>query len=78
MFAGIRVAVVWPAGAVPPRRLRQPRRLGILGGAAMVCPLGVADDIWDLDWMTKLIGQVLAAGLIVWQGVRLISCRSAG
>ncbi|KGM13778.1 MraY family glycosyltransferase [Cellulomonas bogoriensis] len=40
----------------------------ILGGAAMVCLLGVADDIWDLDWFTKLIGQVLAAGVMAWQG----------
>ncbi len=45
----------------------------ILGGAALVCLLGVADDIWDLDWMTKLVGQVLAAGLIAWQGVQLIT-----
>ena len=30
--------------------------------------IGVADDIWDLDWMTKLAGQFLAAGLIAWQG----------
>jgi len=45
----------------------------ILGGAALVCLLGVADDIWDLDWMTKLAGQVLAAGLIAWQGVQLIT-----
>jgi len=45
----------------------------ILGGAALVSLLGVADDIWDLDWMTKLAGQVLAAGLIAWQGVQLIT-----
>ena len=45
----------------------------ILGGATLVCLLGVADDIWDIDWMTKLAGQVLAAGLIAWQGVQLIT-----
>ncbi|KAE8762483.1 MraY family glycosyltransferase, partial [Georgenia thermotolerans] len=45
----------------------------ILGGATLVCLLGVADDIWDLDWMTKLVGQVLAAGLMAWQGVQLIT-----
>ncbi|MEE6280648.1 MraY family glycosyltransferase [Georgenia sunbinii] len=45
----------------------------ILGGAALVCLLGVADDIWDLDWMTKLAGQILAAVLIAWQGVQLIT-----
>lgn len=50
----------------------------ILGGAAMVCLLGVADDIWDLDWMTKLVGQILAAGFIAWHGVQLITFPVAG
>ncbi|WP_418605819.1 MraY family glycosyltransferase [Georgenia sp. SUBG003] len=45
----------------------------ILGGATLVCLLGVADDVWDLDWMTKLVGQVLAAGFMAWQGVQLIT-----
>jgi len=40
----------------------------ILGAAAMVCALGAADDIWDLDWFTKLVGQVLAAGMLAWVG----------
>ena len=42
-----------------------------MGGAAIVCALGVADDIWDLDWLTKLMGQVLAGGFLAWQGVLL-------
>ena len=50
----------------------------ILGGGAMVCLLGVADDIWDLDWMTKLVGQVLAAGFMAWQGVQLITIPVGG
>ncbi|MGV8966795.1 MAG: MraY family glycosyltransferase [Cellulomonas sp.] len=41
---------------------------GILGAATLVCLLGVADDIWDLDWVTKLVGQVLAAGFLAWSG----------
>lgn len=45
----------------------------ILGGAGFVVVLGAADDIWDLDWLTKLIGQVLAAGIMVWGGVQLIT-----
>ncbi|MBU4213040.1 MAG: undecaprenyl/decaprenyl-phosphate alpha-N-acetylglucosaminyl 1-phosphate transferase [Actinobacteria bacterium] len=45
--------------------------IGILGGGGLVCALGVADDIWDLDWLTKLIGQVMAAGFLAWQGVLL-------
>lgn len=50
----------------------------ILGAGAMVCLLGVADDIWDLDWMTKLVGQVLAAGFMAWQGVQLITIPIGG
>ncbi|WNB84959.1 MraY family glycosyltransferase [Cellulomonas sp. ATA003] len=44
---------------------------GIVGAAAMVCLLGVADDIWDLDWMTKLAGQSLAGVFLAFQGVQL-------
>ncbi|VTR77584.1 MraY family glycosyltransferase [Cellulomonas hominis] len=47
--------------------------VGIAASATIVCALGVADDIWDLDWMTKLVGQVLAALVLAWQGVQLYS-----
>jgi UDP-GlcNAc:undecaprenyl-phosphate GlcNAc-1-phosphate transferase len=49
------------------------RAWAIVGGALIVCLLGVADDIWDLDWMTKLAGQVLAALFVAWQGVQLVT-----
>lgn len=45
---------------------------GILGGAAVVMLLGVADDVWDLHWVVKLGGQVLAAGIVAQYGVTLI------
>lgn len=51
---------------------------GIVGGAAIVCGLGWADDKWDLDWVTKLAGQVLAAGFMALQGVQLITMPIAG
>lgn len=41
--------------------------------AGLICLLGIADDIWDLDWFTKLIGQILIAGLLAWQGVQLVT-----
>ena len=31
----------------------------ILAGAIMISLLGMADDLWDLDWMLKLAGQLL-------------------
>lgn len=55
---------------------RQP--LAILAAGSLVCLLGAADDKWDLDWVTKLAGQVLAALLLAWQGVQLISLPIGG
>jgi UDP-GlcNAc:undecaprenyl-phosphate GlcNAc-1-phosphate transferase len=45
--------------------------LGLLGAALIIVVIGVADDIWDLDWLTKLAGQIIAAGVLAWQGVQL-------
>ncbi|AEE46931.1 MraY family glycosyltransferase [Cellulomonas fimi] len=80
MYLGILVALLL-AGTAPflDRVYANPRPIiGILGGAALVCALGVADDIWDLDWLTKLLGQVLAAGFLAWQGVQLYQLPVSG
>jgi UDP-GlcNAc:undecaprenyl-phosphate GlcNAc-1-phosphate transferase len=37
----------------------------VLGGGAMICALGVVDDLIELDALTKLGGQILAAGFLV-------------
>jgi len=50
----------------------------VLISAGLVCLLGMADDIWDLDWMTKLVAQVLAAGFMAWNGVQLYSLPIGG
>jgi UDP-GlcNAc:undecaprenyl-phosphate GlcNAc-1-phosphate transferase len=52
--------------------------LAILGAALLIVALGVVDDIWDLDWMTKLAGQFIAAGLVAWQGVQVLSLPIGG
>jgi UDP-GlcNAc:undecaprenyl-phosphate GlcNAc-1-phosphate transferase len=39
----------------------------------MVALLGWADDVWDLDWMTKLAGQVLAGGFMAAMQVQLFT-----
>jgi UDP-GlcNAc:undecaprenyl-phosphate GlcNAc-1-phosphate transferase len=44
----------------------------LLTGAVLICLLGVADDKWGLDAITKLAGQVLAAGVMVLQGVQML------
>lgn len=46
---------------------------GILAGAALMCLVGVIDDIWELDWYAKLAGEILAAGVMAWQGVQFVS-----
>lgn len=50
----------------------------IVGAGAIVCLLGAADDKWDLDWVTKLAGQAIAALLLAWQGVQLTSLPIGG
>ena len=50
----------------------------ILGAALVIVLIGVADDIWDLDWVTKLAGQIIAAGLLAWQGVQVTSLPIVG
>ena len=45
----------------------------VLAGAGLVCLLGVIDDVYDLDWMAKLAGQVFAAWILAWGGVQLVT-----
>ena len=40
----------------------------ILGACTLIVVVGVADDLWDLDWMIKLGAQFLAAGIVVGLG----------
>jgi UDP-GlcNAc:undecaprenyl-phosphate GlcNAc-1-phosphate transferase len=50
----------------------------LLGAATIVVGIGVVDDLYELDWVTKLAGQILAAGLVAWQGVQIVSLPIAG
>ncbi|QWL29928.1 MraY family glycosyltransferase [Rathayibacter toxicus] len=52
--------------------------LAILGASLLIVLIGVVDDIWDLDWTTKLAGQLIAAGLIAWKGVQIVSLPIGG
>jgi UDP-GlcNAc:undecaprenyl-phosphate GlcNAc-1-phosphate transferase len=42
--------------------------LALLLATLIIVLVGVADDLWDLDWMIKLGAQFLAAGIIAWFG----------
>ena len=52
--------------------------IAILGASLLIVAIGVADDVWDLDWMTKLAGQFVAAGLVAWLGVQIYSLPIGG
>jgi UDP-GlcNAc:undecaprenyl-phosphate GlcNAc-1-phosphate transferase len=73
MLAGL-LAALAAASALP--RLGRVFELstdarGILLAAVIICLLGVADDVWNLDALTKFAGQVVAAGVMVLSGVQL-------
>ena len=80
MFAGVAAALLIGARLpfLAPVYGASHQPWAILGAAALVCALGAADDKWDLDWWTKLAGQVLAAVLMAWQGVQLVSLPIGG
>jgi UDP-GlcNAc:undecaprenyl-phosphate/decaprenyl-phosphate GlcNAc-1-phosphate transferase len=52
--------------------------VAILVAGLIVVTLGVVDDLIDLDWLTKLSGQFIAAGVVAWQGVQIVSLPIGG
>lgn len=50
----------------------------VLIAGAMICLVGVLDDLIELDAMTKFGGQLVAAGFMVLNGVQLFSLRLPG
>ncbi|MFF9509877.1 MraY family glycosyltransferase [Streptomyces sp. NPDC014724] len=44
----------------------------LLSGAALIWLLGVLDDKWELDSLVKLGGQLLAAGVMAFQGLAIL------
>jgi len=50
----------------------------LLGAAAIVVAIGFVDDLIELDWLTKLAGQIFAAGLVAWHGVQIVSIPIGG
>lgn len=44
----------------------------VLLAGGLVCLLGIVDDRFNLDALTKLAGQILAAGVLVLEGVQLL------
>ncbi|SOC52795.1 glycosyltransferase family 4 protein [Ornithinimicrobium cerasi] len=55
-----------------------PQLYGVLLGAVIITLLGAVDDVRELDWMTKMAGQVIAGGVMAFFGVRLLSLPIGG
>jgi UDP-GlcNAc:undecaprenyl-phosphate/decaprenyl-phosphate GlcNAc-1-phosphate transferase len=68
--AGLLVATQMPF--LGPRLGDGRQALALLSGAVLITLLGVADDRWELDALTKLAGQVLAAGVMVIGGIQML------
>ena len=47
--------------------------IGILLAATAMLAVGVLDDLYDLNWMTKLAAQLLIAGFLAWSSVQILS-----
>ncbi|MGN6445693.1 MraY family glycosyltransferase [Amnibacterium sp.] len=72
MYTGLLTALLI-ASQIPYFRVvfyegNQRQIIAILIAATLIVVMGVLDDFFDLDWTTKLIGQVIAAGLLAWLG----------
>ena len=46
--------------------------VALLSGVVLIVALGMADDRWGLDAPTKFVCQVLAAGVMAWQGIQVV------
>lgn len=80
MFVGM-VAAFLVAWAIPGFHLvfEEPGPiLGLAGAGLFIVLVGAADDLWDLDWMTKLAAQIIAGGILAWGGVQLYTLPIGG
>jgi UDP-GlcNAc:undecaprenyl-phosphate GlcNAc-1-phosphate transferase len=73
MFAGVCAAML-VASRLPTlqRVFDTSETRGVLTAGVLLIAIGAADDRWGLDALTKLAGQILAAGIMVLQGVQLL------
>ena len=52
--------------------------LAIALAAAVIVIIGLLDDLIDLDWTAKLGGQLIAAAILAWQGIQILSLPIGG
>ncbi len=71
MFLGVAAAIL-VATRLPAlqRTFDDSQTFAVLVAGGLICALGVLDDRWGLDALTKLTGQIAAAGVMVLLGVQ--------
>lgn len=52
--------------------------LGMCVAISLMAIVGILDDLYDLDWLIKLGSQVLAAGVMAWSGIQIVSLPFGG
>ncbi len=74
MLAGVVGAIVlaWHLPFLGRQVVVQQDSRAVLIAAGVICLVGVLDDLFDLPALTKFAGQVLAAGIVVALGVRML------
>jgi len=74
MLAGVAAAVLmaWQLPFLGRQATVQQDSRAVLVAAAVICLVGVLDDIYELPPLAKFAGQVLAAGIAVALGVKML------
>jgi UDP-GlcNAc:undecaprenyl-phosphate GlcNAc-1-phosphate transferase len=69
MIAGLFLATKLPLLSLISEQYDDAKAVALAGGVIVI--VGLIDDRWPLDALTKLAGQILASGVLVMSGVRL-------
>ncbi len=74
MLAGVVAAVVmaWQLPFLGGDPIVQQDSRGVIAAAVVICLVGVLDDVFDLPASAKFAGQILAAGIAVALGVKML------
>lgn len=77
LASGLLVAEHLPFLSRAPELARHDTRVVLVAGA-IICAVGVLDDLIELDAITKLGGQIIAAGYMVFEGVQFYGLSLSG
>ncbi|MWA06081.1 undecaprenyl/decaprenyl-phosphate alpha-N-acetylglucosaminyl 1-phosphate transferase [Actinomadura sp. LD22] len=77
MFGGMVAALVVASGLPEMRKVLANGDLSVgkalLMSGGLIVLVGIADDRWEVDPLTKFAGQVAAAGIFIMQGIQIYS-----